>query len=232
MKPFLSFLALCFCLLNANQAHAQASDREMLVQIDPLASGNALHLHDTLTVSGAPLQIETLRFYLSQVTLHRAGKVVFQEKYSYHLIDLEKPETWSLPLRIPTKLAYDSLSFLMGIDSATHYQGAMEGDLDPTKGMYWSWQSGYIQVKIEGNSPLVPDPRHEFQLHLGGFEGKNAVCRSVGFAVKAKSKLSIGLDLGLFFQGMDLGQQHHIMSPGPGASDLSTLFSSCFFYEK
>jgi len=38
------------------------------------------------------------------------------------------------------------------VDSLANVSGAMSNDLDATKGMYWSWQSGFINLKIEGKS--------------------------------------------------------------------------------
>jgi hypothetical protein len=45
-----------------------------------------------------------------------------------------------LSFDLPTYLKYDQIQFQLGIDSLTNVSGAMGGDLDPTKGMYWTWQ--------------------------------------------------------------------------------------------
>ncbi|MEY4540338.1 MAG: hypothetical protein RLZZ306_2095, partial [Bacteroidota bacterium] len=45
-------------------------------------------------------------------------------------------------------------------------------------GMYWSWNSGYIFMKLEGISSVVPtrpNGKKAFQLHVGGFGGKTSV---------------------------------------------------------
>ena len=44
----------------------------------------------------------------------------------------------------------------------------MDGDLDPLKGMYWAWSSGFINFKLEG-SCLNCGSEKEFTYHIGGF---------------------------------------------------------------
>ena len=50
---------------------------------------------------------------------------------------------------------YTELQFLLGVDSLHNVSGAQTDDLDPAKDMFWTWNSGYVMAKMEGNSPAV-----------------------------------------------------------------------------
>jgi hypothetical protein len=49
------------------------------------------------------------------------------------------------------------------------------------KGMYWAWNSGYIFLKFEGKSPVIPDSlSNNFYYHIGGFGGfKSATINNI-----------------------------------------------------
>ena len=114
------------------------------------------------------LQIDALRFYVSNFCFLKNGAVVLQEKNSYHLIDASDKSSQTLSIKNTNKINFNELAFSLGIDSITNVSGAMGGDLDPTKGMYWTWQSGYINFKLEGKSANCPKRNHAFEFHLGG----------------------------------------------------------------
>ena len=57
--------------------------------------------------------------------------------------------------------------FQIGIDSLTNVSGDLDGDLDPALGMYWAWNSGYINMKLEGKSSSCKSVKKEFQFHIG-----------------------------------------------------------------
>jgi hypothetical protein len=48
------------------------------------------------------------------------------------------------------------ITFSAGIDSLTSTAGIQKGVIDPINGMYWAWQSGYVNFKIEGKSSSCP----------------------------------------------------------------------------
>ena len=50
---------------------------------------------------------------------------------------------------------YNSLSFLLGVDSMHNVSGAQTGALDPANDMFWTWNSGYVMAKMEGASPRL-----------------------------------------------------------------------------
>ena len=109
----------------------------------------------------------------------------------------------------------------MGIDSTTNVSGAMGGDLDPTKGMYWTWLSGYINFKLEGTSNICKTRHNEFQFHLGGYQHPFNSLQTVFIEISSKSTIEINIDLLKIFQQINLAQQHHIMSPEQDAMDFS-----------
>ena len=79
---------------------------------------------------------------------------------------------------------HDKIKFNLGIDSLTNVSGVMGGDLDPTKGMYWTWQSGYINFKMEGSSAVCPTRNHEFQFHIGGYQDPFYAMQTLELEVK------------------------------------------------
>jgi hypothetical protein len=78
---------------------------------------------------------------------------------------------------------YAQVKFTVGIDSLKSVSSIAErtGVLDPAaaaSGMYWTWNSGYIFMKIEGTSPQAPlnsfTNERTVQYHTGGFGGLNS----------------------------------------------------------
>lgn len=165
------------------------------------------------------IQITSFKFYISQLELINESKTVWKEKTSYHLIDAFDEKT--LTLSIPSNIHFTKLKFQLGIDSIINVSGAMGGDLDPTKGMYWTWQSGYINLKLEGNSNLCKTRHNEFQFHLGGYQHPFNCLQTIYVSVKSKNNLILNIDLEKLLKNTQLSQHNHIMSPSKEAVNLS-----------
>lgn len=192
----------------------------------PLTTGNTYTYHDSA------IQFSTLRFYVSGIRLMNQKDMVWQENNSYHLIDIEDTATLKLALNIPESLQYDAVKFNLGIDSITNVSGALKGDLDPTKGMYWAWQSGYINLKLEGISPLCNARKHEFQFHLGGYAAPFASMQTVTLPLSRMGVLNIVTDIAQLMSAIDVSVQNSIMVPGDDAVALSRRAAAAFSIKK
>ena len=104
----------------------------------------------------------------------------------------------------------------------------MGGDLDPTKGMYWTWQSGFINLKLEGQYKKSGFKNQEFQYHIGGYQNEFNTYRKISLKTAAKKDMDIWVDIEKLFSNTDLSVQHHIMSPGKEAVLVSEKFASMF----
>ncbi len=212
-------------LLYASSGFAQNKTVALLFR--PVAHGKAIALNDTFYVKEKEsIVLETLRFYISGIQLLQNDSLVWQEKESYHLYDLEDAK--DISLHVPSFLAYNRIRFYTGIDSLTNVSGAMGGELDPIRGMYWTWQSGYINFKAEGRSSASTHPKKEFQLHLGGYESPNNALRQINLSTRSHSNIEIYFDLQQFLQAAELAKRSHIMSPGSEAVKLSSMAAQCF----
>jgi hypothetical protein len=175
--------------------------------------------------SGDSLRITNFRCYISGISLSANGKTVYTEPNSYHLLDMAEPP--SMQLRLPNIPKYDAIHFSIGVDSIMSISGAHGGDLDPEKGMYWAWQSGYINFKVEGNSNLCNTRCNEFQFHIGGYAGKdNALVKLTLPNADAPNTMTIQIPLSKWLQQIDLRQQHTIMSPSAEAVQLAKQFAA------
>jgi len=123
--------------------------------------------------TGDTLTYTTFRYYISNIQLETADGIIWAEEESYHLIDLAEQASLSIQLADIPDNDYTTLHYTFGVDSARNVSGVQEGALDPANGMFWDWNSGYIMIKAEGNSPNAADGT--FKLHLGGFSGTNNV---------------------------------------------------------
>ncbi len=170
--------------------------------------------------------VEMLRFYVSDFALLHKDSVVWKAANSVHLIDLAKPQSLSFCLEKTENIVFDKLQFNLGIDSLTHVSGAMGGDLDPTKGMYWTWQSGYINLKLEGKNWLCKTRNNEFQFHLGGYQMPNNALQRLSFSVENKQNIEIQVPIADFFNAIDLSKQAQIMSPSREAVLLAKKWAA------
>ena len=109
------------------------------------------------------LTVKNLKCYIGDITGLKDHSTVVGIDPAYHLIDYSNPTSQQFDFVV--NQVPDQFRITLGVDSITNSEGVHGGDLDPTKGMYWSWQSGYIQFKFEGSFK-----GKEYSLHLGGFE--------------------------------------------------------------
>lgn len=175
------------------------------------------------------IRIDLLSFYISGVTFLYHDSVVVRMNDFFHLVNMEDTASLRFRCNFEKPVVYDKVRFNIGIDSVTNVSGAFGGDLDPTKGMYWTWQSGYINFKLEGYSPLCNTRNHKFQYHIGGYQSPDASMQTVELDCSpGSSRLLITLDIAAFLDGIDLAKENEVMSPGEKAVGLSKLLPGIF----
>jgi hypothetical protein len=197
------------------------------ILVQPTCREHPIVLDQAVPGLGDSLVLHTLRFYLGRITFWRNGAAVWRDD-TYHLVDLEHEPSRLLTLTTPPDLAFDQLSFSLGVDSLTQSAGVLGGDLDPSKGMFWSWQSGYINAKIEGFSRKSPARRGTFEWHLGGFRAPFSSAQTVFLAATPQPDFSLFMDISALMEHCTWDTQHHIMSPGPEATALSGALAQTF----
>jgi hypothetical protein len=184
-----------------------------------------------ITFNKDTVLISNFKCYISALQIHYADKSVFVQKDSYHLLDIQNPSSLQIAVTKFNNKAITKVTFNIGIDSLTSVSGALNGDLDPTKGMYWAWQSGYINMKIEGKSPSCATRKNEFHFHLGGYRQPFYTLRNVEFNINDNSNITIGIDLAKFFDTIDLSETNSVMIPGKTAMQLSDDVAKLFYLE-
>lgn len=172
------------------------------------------------------IQIETFRFYISHLQLLHNERSVWTSLKNAHLIDLDDSQSLSI-LVSETPKKVNAISFALGIDSLTNVSGVMGGDLDPTKGMYWSWQSGYINFKLEGD--LSAESKvSSFAYHLGGYSGEKNCIQFLQFNLQKSDTITIEFDIHHFLTKIDDKASPTIMSPSVQAVAISKIAASSF----
>lgn len=133
--------------------------------------------------------IKKLKYYISNTAFYSGGKAA-RQKSQYWLINQASDSSLGISIRLPVN-DYDSIGFLLGVDSARNTSGAQTGPLDPLNDMFWTWRSGYIMEKLEGTSPQSNIVNNKFEYHIGGYEGENKALNFITVPFAAGNKLVI-----------------------------------------
>jgi len=184
-----------------------------------------------------PIQINpndslaVFRFYISDLRITANKTKHWKAPKRHYLIDFNSASAKEvILLETPQDFMNGQIEFVLGVDSKTSAGGIGEGALDPINGMYWTWQSGYINFKMEGVSNKSPARKNRFQLHLGGYRKPyNSNQKVVLDFHNSGAKTEILFDLVKFMKSIDLKNKHTIMSPSKEAVSLSRLAKSCFY---
>ena len=218
-------LLLCFNGTSQNKADSLSLNFNVKFNHEPLSFRKQYITSNKDTVA-----FETFKCYISSVQIYYSDNSIFTEKDSYHLLDIENPNSLHFPITKANDKIVSKIAFNIGIDSTTSTSGALAGDLDPIKGMYWAWQSGYINMKIEGKSSSCKIRKNEFQFHIGGYMEPNYAMRKVELATK-NSNTPITIDVAEFFSKIKLSETNSIMIPGKKALELADYSIKMFKIE-
>ena len=188
-------LGLTTAFSGCDEEDDHAHNGEVNVQFEFVFGSSALPWAINQTMkhpkTGDTLTFTEFSFYVSNVKLQKEDGTWWSEPESYHLICAKCPDASMFTLADVPEGNYTGMQYTLGVDSARNVSGAQTGDLSPSKGMFWDWNSGYIMLKAEGSSPQSSDGA--FTFHLGGFSGPNSVVtpKSVSFG---SSTLSVSHD--------------------------------------
>ncbi|GGF18566.1 MbnP family protein [Hymenobacter cavernae] len=154
---------------------------ENVVGTTPLALNTGTYT----TEAGDHFTVTKFNYYISNIKLKKADGTEFVQPDSYYLV--KESDATSHHFTIPDVPIgdYTSINFTIGVDSLHNVSGAQRGALDPSNDMFWSWNSGYIFLKLEGTSPDSPSKALVF--HIGGFMKPYNTIRTVSPSFNGKT---------------------------------------------
>lgn len=228
-KDIVAFLISMFFLIG----NVQSKSDSLNIIFNPKFDKLLVELNKQyITSANDTIALKSFKCYISSIQIHYADKTVFNQIDCYHLLDMENP----LSLRIPITNANDKIiskiTFNIGIDSLTNTSGALGGDLDPINGMYWAWQSGYINMKIEGTSTSCKTRKNEFYFHVGGYLPPFNTMRKIELIYDKKAaQINIGMDLNTLFSNIKLAETNSVLIPGKLAVEIADYSTKLFYIE-
>ncbi len=189
-----------------------------------------------LNANNDSFNISLLKYYISNVKLNSGGGT-YTETESYHLLDHSTASSMNFDLSNVPSGTYNSVTFMIGVDSLRNVSGAQTGALDPNKDMFWSWNTGYIMFKLEGMSPQA-GMGGMLAFHVGGFSGANSSLRTVTLTfpqplvVNADNKqVNINADIAKLFAApnvIDFSVTSMVHMPGADAKKLADNYATMF----
>ena len=193
------------------QTHSQNAVK---ITFQPMFEGENLALNKVYYFKNDTLNISNFKCYISNLTYYKNDSIVYSSIKKAHLIDATDSSSFFILENEFFK--YDEIRFNIGVDSLTNVSGIFEGDLDPAKGMYWTWQSGYINFKLEGTSSHCPARKNKFYWHIGGYLSPYNSLRKINLKLnKNQSKIYIQIDK--LFEEIDVTEVYQVMSPNEKA---------------
>jgi hypothetical protein len=223
------FLKSVILILNLN-AFSQ-ENKTICVNFIPLFNNKPLSLGQDYYSNSEKENItfSVFKFYATHFEFYKNGKLVHSLKNSSFLIDVAETKSLKRNLVVPNNCDFDELKFYLGIEDAVNYNGIGSGDLDPSKDMYWAWQSGYINLKLEGKCKVISSNGNAFQFHLGGFLDSFSCFQTISLkTINNSNNINIYTDIDLLLEKISLKSISTIMSPGQNAVMLSKKASSIF----
>ena len=210
MKLFIWIVFVLFCLVNVFSASAQTIKTTFFLETDI----DHIYLTDTIHISKCNVYLSNFKFYQND-------KLAFTDTEKAYLIDLIDP----IPLNfeIPTQVKYNRVVFDVGIDSLTNVAGILTGALDPRNGMYWSWQSGYINFKIEGD--IRSKNSKSFQYHIGGYAVKLNALQTKSFDISAGNSYIFNFSIMPLLTNCHKNNLFELMSPQLKAVQMAKVFA-------
>lgn len=183
----LLFIGLALIVSSCSKELDENINGSLEFEFDNLYDGQKLILNNQTykNALGEEHTITVFDYFISNIKLIKENGQVFEvpQKDSYFLVKHSDPSTYKFTLNGIPQGKYKQIKYIVGVDSLRNTMDVSErtGVLDvagAANGMYWSWNSGYIFLKMEGTSPVAPvnqtTGQRPYRFHIGGFGGMNS----------------------------------------------------------
>ncbi len=222
-----------------------ATTGSLALHFENMVGDSSLVLNTQLytNANGDTFNVTKFNYYISNIKLLKSGIVKYSENESYHLLQQSDLSSLELMLISVPSDNYDGIQFMIGVDSTRNVSGAQTGALDPANGMFWSWSSGYIMLKMEGASPQSGATSGGVLFHVGGFSGANSALKTVspsfaGSTANVSSSVTpeihFKVDLAEMFTSpttTNFATTHTIHMPGAMAKTIADNYADMFTVE-
>lgn len=192
MRKLFSVLYICFVvLLSVSCSDDEGSDGAgtLTLHFDNVVGDADLKLNTDNTPytnsKGEVYKLTKVRYYVSNITAKREDGTIYTDEVKsdgsagYYLIDEADVESQDVILQNVPQGSYTEVMFTIGVDASQVDQGAQTGALDPANELFWSWNSGYIFMQVEGISPASTQAGNVLQYHVGGYKDDSANASSI-----------------------------------------------------
>lgn len=235
MRSLFFILLLVIALTAVAQDRNGGGGKTVLIVFHNMVGKQPLVLNDSVKIaSGETITVERFRYYVSNFVIRDEKGTNIALPAAYFLVDEEDPGSRSIRITVPAG-KFTQLSFLLGVDSIRNVSGIQTGALDPMKGMFWTWNSGYVMAKLEGTSPVVEAAGNRFTYHIGGFRTGMNVLKQIHLELPAAEKdiqeIHINADINHWFKGasdLKISETPVCHSPGALAVRIANNYSSMF----
>ncbi len=222
---YISILGILFSYGFISNSHT--NKQKLIINFEHYVGEDILKLDSVkyLNELGQQYTISKLRYYISNISLKPSnGKTISCP--GYFLVDEEIKESKSIVLNDIPGGNYEELSFVLGVDSTHNCSGIQSGALDPVNGMFWTWNTGYIFLKLEGHAALSKSTGQIFEYHIGGYRYPNNCIRTIKLNLTDGHKMNMSANTSNITLKTNLAEIFKI----PNTIDISKLSSVTDFH--
>lgn len=182
----------------AGEVKPLQSTTDVYVHFNYSFAGKTLPFDSTpfVTKAGDTFAIQDFLHYISNASLVKSNGDSVNSGI-YQLSYAAFPQTNTIHFQVP-KDQYDAFSFVLGVDVNRNHTGDQSADLSPSKGMFWSWATGYIFIRLKAK---LSDGRN-LGFDIGGDENLVSYKLSLNGRNTNTDKLNleIGVDINEMFE--------------------------------
>ncbi len=179
-KLYLYFGIFILLIASPCDTNAQRSKGLLSIGFNHYIDNQLLKLDSVnyLNDLGQSYFVSNFKYYIGNIHLTRKDGKEFIST-DYFLINEDESASKKIIVSNIPAGEYTSINFILGVDSLHNCSGAQSDVLDPINAMFWTWNTGYIFLKLEGKSSASSATGKIFEYHIGGYKQPSNCIRNI-----------------------------------------------------
>jgi hypothetical protein len=175
---------------------------------------------------GEPFSLDLFKYYISHAALvNDAGDTLYLNEHTLiDEFDVNRRGFSSNPsIEGLSSSHFNKIIFALGVDQLHNTSGDQAGDLDPVYGMIWTWSTGYIFLKHEGQFLSSTGTSEPLLYHYGTMKAFTPITLPVDIHLENEKQFNINVkfDLNKMYSAADaIGFEGNNVIQSTGPDDL------------